>query len=59
MFRIHCDHIDRDVMINVSDIQRVLNAADAIEVTYRCWCGAEGLMRSDASGQSSGHLVFV
>jgi hypothetical protein len=48
MFRAHCDHLDRDVIIWSSSLDGITNTENGILVRYECACGRPAEMLTGA-----------
>lgn len=58
MFGVHCDHLDRDVLVDDHAVTGMEHAAGIITLYYRCWCGAPGYMVTGRRGRRhSGHVA--
>ncbi|MEX1133930.1 MAG: hypothetical protein WED83_03690 [Acidimicrobiia bacterium] len=48
MFLVHCDHLDREVIIWTSSLDGIENTENGIVVRYRCACGRPAEMLTGA-----------
>jgi hypothetical protein len=49
MFAIDCTSCERRQLIFAGQVTGLVNDEQGIVVFYRCWCGAEGALRSGAA----------
>jgi hypothetical protein len=50
MFDVHCKACGRRRLVFPSQVLGVVNDADGIHVTYRCWCHAVGVWDTGRDG---------
>ncbi len=46
MFDVFCEHHHSRVLLGTSRIREIRNTADGIDVSFRCYCGGEGVWRT-------------
>jgi hypothetical protein len=61
MLRVHCELLDKDVIVWASDLIGIDNTLEGIVVRYRCACGhvAEVLDGARATSRSTVHFEAV
>lgn len=56
MFSFHCPRHDAEVIVWPSDIDRIVNTPEGIDVHFHCGCGFRAVLRTGA-GQRERLLV--
>ncbi|HWH30127.1 MAG TPA: hypothetical protein VNU26_14435 [Mycobacteriales bacterium] len=57
MFDIHCAACDRRRLVFAGQVLGIENGSHGITVTYRCWCGATGVMRTGRLAEAPAPLA--
>lgn len=57
MFDVHCAACDRRRLVFPGQVLGIQNGPHGMTVTYRCWCGATGALRTGRGTQEPAPLA--
>ena len=57
MFDVHCAACDRRRLVFAGQVLGIENGEHGMTVTYRCWCGATGALRTGRGAEAPAPLA--